>query len=56
MMQMRDWISGLVGALVFLLGLMPLMGKFEFLNNLPVSLLTWIVAGAGFYFAINSII
>ncbi|MBS3105235.1 hypothetical protein J4234_03195 [Candidatus Woesearchaeota archaeon] len=56
MMQMRDWISGLVGALVFLLGLMPLMGKFEFLNNLPVSLLTWIVAGAGFYLAINSII
>ena len=56
MMQMRDWISGIVGAVIFLLGLMPLLGKFEFLNSLPVSLLTWIVAGAGFYLAINSII
>ena len=56
MMQTRDWISGIVGAAIFLLGLMPLLGKFEFLNNLPVSLLTWIVAGAGFYLAINSVI
>lgn len=56
MMQMRDWISGLVGSVIFLLGLLPLMGKFESLNNLPVSLLTWIVAGAGLYLAVNSII
>ena len=56
MMQMRDWISGLTGAVIFLLGLLPLLGKFEFLNNLPVSLLTWIVAGAGLYLAVNSII
>ncbi len=56
MMQARDWISGIVGAVIFLLGLMPMLGKFEFLNNLPVSLLTWIVAGAGFYLAINSIV
>ena len=56
MMQTRDWISGLIGAVKFLLGLLPLLGKFEFLNNLPVSLLTWIVAGAGFYLAVNSII
>ena len=56
MMQMRDWISGAVGAVIFLLGLMPLLGKFEFLNNLPISLLTWIVAGAGLYLAVNSVI
>ena len=56
MMQSRDWISGLIGAVIFLLGLLPLLGKFEFLNNLPVSLLTWIVAGAGLYLAMNSII
>ena len=56
MMQPRDWISGAVGAVVFLLGLLPLIGKFDFLNNLPVSLLTWIVAGAGLYLAVNSII
>lgn len=56
MMQMRDWISGMVGAVILLLGLLPLMGKFDFLNNLPVTLLIWIVAGAGFYLMINSII
>lgn len=56
MMQARDWISGLVGAIIFLLGLMPMLGKFAFLNNWPIPLLTWIVAGAGFYLAINSII
>ena len=56
MMQMRDWISGAIGAVIFLLGLMPIIGKFEFLNNLPASLLTWIVAGAGLYLAVNSII
>ena len=56
MMQTRDWISGLIGAVIFLLGLMPMLGKFEFLNNLPISLLTWIVAGAGLYLAMNSII
>ena len=53
---MRDWVSGAVGAVIFLLGLMPILGKFEFLNNFPVSLLTWIVAGAGLYLAMNSII
>ena len=56
MMQARDWISGLIGSVIFLLGLMPILGKFEFLNNLPVSLLTWVVAGAGLYLAVNSII
>src|SRR3989344_3328740 len=56
MMQVRDWISGAVGAVIFLLVLLPLLGTFEFLNNLPVSLLTWIVAGAGLYLAMNSII
>ena len=56
MMQPRDWISGLVGSVILLLGLMPLIGKFDFLNSLPVSLLTWIVAGAGLYLAVNSVI
>src|SRR3989338_6714134 len=56
MMQMRDWISGAVGLTIFLLGLLPLIGKFTFLNNLPASLVTWIVAGAGLYLAVNSII
>ena len=56
MMQMRDWISGLIGAVIFSLGLMPMLGYFKALDSLPISLLTWIVAGAGFYLAINSVI
>ena len=56
MMQMRDWISGLVGLIIFLLGLLPMIGYLTFLNDLTPSLLIWIVAGAGFYLAINSII
>ncbi|MBI2558661.1 hypothetical protein HYW20_05030 [Candidatus Woesearchaeota archaeon] len=53
---MRDWISGAVGAAIFLLGLLPMMGYLTFLNDLAPSILIWIVAGAGFYLAINSII
>ena len=56
MMQTRDWISGIVGLIIFLLGLLPMLGYFTFLNDLPPTLLVWIIAGAGFYLAINSII
>ena len=56
MMQMRDWISGFVGVIIFLLGLLPLIGYLAFLNDLPATLLIWIVAGAGLYLAMNSII
>ena len=56
MMQMRDWLSGAFGLVIFLLGLLPIIGKFDFLNSLPVSLLTWIVAGAGFWLAYSSIV
>ena len=56
MMQLRDWVSGAVGAIILLLGLLPLLGKFEFLNNLPGTVVIWIVSLAGFYLIINSII
>ena len=56
MMQLRDWISGLVGLAIFLLGLMPMIGYFTFLNDLPATLLTWIVAIAGLWLAVDSII
>ena len=56
MMQMRDWISGAVGAVIFCLGLLPMLGYFTFLNSLPITLLTWILAGAGLYLAVNSVI
>ena len=55
-MQMRDWISGLLGAIIFLLGLLPLIGKFTFLNDLSATLVIWIVAIAGLYLAVNSVI
>src|SRR3989338_4584954 len=62
MMEQKDWISGLVGAVIFCLGLFPLLnnmgmgpGWFAF-NLLPVKLLSWVVVGAGFYLVINSFI
>jgi len=55
-MQMRDWISGIVGLAILLLGLLPLIGRFTFLNDLPMTLVTWVVAIAGLYLAVNSII
>ena len=56
MMQARDWISGAIGVVIFLLGLLPMIGYLTFLNDLAPSILIWIVAGAGFYLPINSII
>ena len=56
MMQMRDWISGFGGAGILLLGLLPMLGYLTFLNDLSATLLTWIVAIAGLYLAVNSII
>lgn len=61
MMSMKDWISGLVGAIIFCLGLLPLLnsrgiGPSWFAFNLPVKLLSWIVVIGGFYLVIDSII
>ena len=55
MMQMRDWISGLVGVLVGLLGLLPLIGYGTFLSLSP-NVLRWIAVVAGIYLAWNSIV
>ena len=54
-MQVRDWISGIVGLIIFLLGLLPLIGKFNFLNGLPSTISVWIIAIAGLYLAVNSL-
>ena len=61
MMQTRDWVSGLVGLVLFLLGLFPFLGSFgrgpEWWGfSLPVALMGWIVAIAGFYLLMNSFI
>ena len=61
MMQMKDWVSGGVGTLIFLLGLLPILNKIGmgpswFSFSLPVALISWVAAVGGFYLAINSII
>lgn len=61
MMEMKDWISGLVGVIVLCLGLMPLLngmgiGPTWFNFSLPIKLLGWIAVAAGFYLIINSFI
>ena len=61
MMEPSDWIAGLVGAVVFCLGLFPLLGAMGkgpawFAFQLPVALLAWIVMIGGFYLIVNAII
>ena len=56
MMQMRDWISGLVGAVLVLLAGLPMFGYLSFLDGLPVNVLRWITFGAGIYLLWNSIV
>ena len=61
MMEPSDWIAGLVGAVVFCLGLFPLLGAIGkgpawFAFQLPVALLAWIVMIGGFYLIVNAII
>ncbi|MBW2989973.1 hypothetical protein KY358_06690 [Candidatus Woesearchaeota archaeon] len=61
MMEMKDWISGLVGVIILCLGLFPLLnsrgiGPGWFGLSLPVRLLSWVIVGGGFYLIINSLI
>ncbi len=53
MMQIKDWISFFVGAVVFLLGFLSLFRK---MNILPVSVFAYIAAVAGFYLMVESVI
>lgn len=63
MMEAKDWLSGIVGVIVFALGLMPLLEQFGVLGTNVAGLLTgasaaipYILAILGFYLAIESII
>lgn len=61
MIELKDWISGLVGLIILCLGLFPLLNKYNigpdwFAFNLPVKLLSWVVVIGGFYLIINSFI
>lgn len=62
MMEMKDWLSGLVGVLVFAAGLLPLLSRFGVgsswmaLDIITVGILKYLVAGFGLYLIINSMI
>ena len=61
MMEPKDWISGLVGAVILCLGLFPLLnnwgiGPSWFAFSLPIKILSWVVVIGGFYLIINSFI
>ena len=62
MMQMRDWVSGGVGLVVFSFGLLPILGKSGIgpewfkLVSLPVQIMGYMTAIAGAYLVMNSVI
>jgi hypothetical protein len=62
MFETRDYISLLIGAVVFLLGLFPLLAQFKIgpawfaLNFLSVTIVSWVVAVAALYLVYASVI
>jgi len=62
MMQMKDWISLFVGAIIFLLGFLPIINKMGTgpewfsLHFLPIAIFSYIASAAGFYLMIESVI
>ena len=62
MMETKDFISFIVGLLLTIMGAFPLLNKMGVgpewfaLSKLPVSIFAYIVAGAGFYLLVNSVI
>lgn len=61
MMQARDWLSGAVGTVIFLMGLFPFLNGFGagptwWGFSLPVKLMGWLVMIGGFYLIINSFV
>ena len=56
MMQMRDWITGLIGTLLLVFGLLPLLGILSFLNDIPSKVLVWVVLFFGLFLLYCSIV
>jgi hypothetical protein len=62
MMETKDYVSGLIGLVLIATGALPLLNAANVgppwfaLSFLPLQLFAYILAGAGFYLAINSII
>src|SRR3989338_2327631 len=62
MLDTKDYLSFFVGAILTVTGLLPLLEKFKMgpswfaLEFLPVQIFAYIVAVAGFYLMVNSVI
>ncbi|MFH1590975.1 MAG: hypothetical protein ABIC95_03525 [archaeon] len=62
MMQGRDWISFLIGAMLTLFGLLPLLARLKIgpkwfsLEQIGVEIFAYVVAIMGIYLVMNSII
>lgn len=63
MMEAKDIISFIVGALLFLLGLFPLLANFgigpswfDVWSFLPATIISWVIAVGALYLVIDSVI
>ncbi|MFC1741822.1 hypothetical protein ACFL3V_04775 [Nanoarchaeota archaeon] len=63
MMEAKDIISFIVGALIFALGLLPLLSKFNIgpkwfnvWSFLPITIVSWVIAVGALYLVIDSVI
>lgn len=62
MLSAKDWVSFLVGAVIAAFGLLPILNRINVgpswfaLEFLPIAVFSYIVAGAGFYLMIESVI
>ncbi|MBW2977642.1 hypothetical protein KY331_02245 [Candidatus Woesearchaeota archaeon] len=62
MITPKDWLSFLIGAIVAALGFLPILNRLNVgpkwfaLNFPPVTVLSFIVAAAGFYLLVESVI
>jgi len=62
MIRPRDWVSFFVGIVVGSFGLLPILHKtgagpgWFAMEWLPIALLSYIAAGAGFYLIVNSVV
>jgi hypothetical protein len=62
MLSAKDWLSFLIGAIVAAFGLLPILNRLNIgpswfaLEFLPIALFGYIVAAAGFYLMIESVI
>lgn len=64
MMEMKDWVSFLIGAIVAAFGALPILHNqfgigpafFAFDKSVPIGIFAYIMAAMGFYLIINSFI